>query len=697
MTASQRTAALFRNRTFQIGVGLYALSLVLRLIVLMELRSLPTVVQCTGLDMRGNHEFALAILQGLRPTTFYKAPLYSYFLAGVYAIAGTDPFNARVVQVILTSLTPVLTFLIGQRLFGRPAGVIAGLVSSFFWTFLFFSVELLDTGLACMVYLLLVYLLLALDDRRWTAWLLRGLVLGVGAILRPNILPFAPVLAVLAFLVSWRQGRMCSKAVGECAGPSPGTAGRADSTPRHRPAWRGALLNVIALTFGCCAPILPVTLRNRIVGGEWVLLGAYGGMNIYVANNPWSDSKNGPLLTDESGFSEPTTWDPNEVWARCCLNYYTAYRIAETRLGRAPRPGEFADIVGRMGWDYLRQNPRWFASHAAKRLIWLFNTMEFPSNRNLYDFRQYSRVLTAASVLQFGVICPLGLLGFGLALTRKAYRTAGMAFLAGLFASLVFPAAMFHINYRFRVPIVHLLMPFAAFGLLEVIGLFRREAGWARRGVTVAVLAGLAVFSNGNWFDYWNTRGAHLQWAMVMACEKAGREDLLTKAVADFEQALATYGDTSYPSDTQLVLKHSRPMSWLFRYYAQRGNLPKALAYAGLLLRKEQADMPAVIEAFRLFLRVDDREDATRAIEVMIKAVGRRVGPEVPADCLYAFGCRYNDRAALLRAADLYEQASRLRPSEIRFHRAADEIRERLGRLTSTSPSQPSSPSRPVP
>ncbi len=681
---------LFRNRSFQIGAILYLASLALRFALLYELKNLPTVVQCTVLDVRGNHEFALAILDGLRPTTFYKAPFYSYFIAAVYAVAGRDPFNARVVQILLTGFTPVVTFLIAQFWFGRGIGAIAGIVSVFFWTFLYFSVELLDTGLACLFYMLLLYVLLVMDDRQWKKWLVSGLLLGLGAITRPNILPFAPVLAVLAILATLKGdiARWAATSSGGVKGAEPGSR-----NPRRSP-WGHAVRNAVVLTIGCTLPILPITLRNRIVGGEWVLLGAYGGMNLYVANNPYSDSKNGPLLVDDRLFIEPTSYDPNEVWARCCLNYYSAYRTAEGKLRRPPKPGEFSQVMGEMAWDFIRRNPDWLASHVARRLVWMFNTMEFPSNRNLYDFSQYSTVLTAASGLRFGVICPLGLLGLGLALTRRQYRTMGMAYFLGMFVSLVFPAAMFHITHRFRVPIVHLLMPFAAFGFVEVLRLFRSGVSWPRRLLTGGALTGLVIFSNGNWYDYWDTRGAHLQWAMVMACEKAGRQDMLPKAVEDFERALVEYGDASIPSDTQLVLKYGRPMTWLFRYYNRKENLPKALAYADIMLSREPLNPEAAFEALGLYIRINDRFSAMKVLELMSRGLGKQIGPAVLADALRAFGMKFGDLVALQKARELYEQASRLNPQEIRNYRAIAEIDELFKQVSTRPQSQPTSTRR---
>ncbi len=674
MTHGQHiTHAVDRRRSIQIGLAIYALALVLRFAVLMDVQNHPTIAQCHVLDMRGNHEFARAILEGLPPTTYYKAPFYTYFMAGIYAITGPDPVYVRGVQIVLVSFVPVLAFLIGRFFFGLLAGVIGGLLTAVFWTFLYFSVELLDTELACLMYLLLAYLLLVLDDRRLLKWLVCGALLGLGAITRPNILAFAPLLAIIVLIVGWRRG-----------------FGLSDRPPRRLLA---SLFRVIALTVGCCAAIAPVTLRNRIVGGEWVLIGAYGGMNFYVANSPDSDSKDGPLLVDESNFVEPTTFNMDEPWGRCCLNYYLAYRVAETQLGRAPKPGEFSSVLGRMALEFLRDSPGWLARHAVRRLCWLFNTYEFHSNRDFYRFRHESTVLLLASGLQFGMICPLALVGLVMALARSELRSAAMAYYVGMLASLAFPAVLFIINARFRLPMVHLLMPFAAYGLVQVIGLFRPAVPWGRRLRVGIPLIGLAVFCNLNLFDYWTSRKAHLRWATVLACEKAGRDDLLPQAVKEFEEQLAKDRVDLRPSNTAEVLKHANPMTWLFTYYDERQDRDRALDYARRMLRDEGSTPKAVVRAFDLFMQVGDRDGAFQAI----RAMDKRVRPGNLGDCLFGYAKKFGDRAALVRAKHHYALAVQLNPTNNHYHRALAEVQKLLAAdAAATTTSRPAA-TRPGP
>jgi hypothetical protein len=677
--------------------AVFLLALALRLGLWLELRSDPTYLAPPG-DMRGNDEFAVQVVKGtLPPNTYYKAPLYSYFLAAVYWISGIDQAHARIAQIVLTSLSPVLTCLIAWKLFDRRVGVIAGLLASVFWTFLFFSTELLDTALASLFYLLLAWLLLVLDDRKWSKWLICGLVLGLGAIARPNILPFAPILAVMVFTITWRkvcgtgqvpptqdtpetQREPYGGAISEEAavkGPVPfGDRKTRDPNPEPRTpnpeprfrGWRLAVTNVLALTLGTCAAVLPVTLRNRIVGGEWVLIGAYGGLNLYVANNPDSDSKDGPLLIDERLFMVPLRVDPNtpEPWARNCLNYLLGMCLAESKLGRQPKPGEFDAILSGMAKDFIRQNPGWFARHAVRRLCWLFNMYEFQSNRDLQEFSREWGAFRVTRYLHFGILCPLAVVGLVMALGRREHRTAPMFYYVALLASLALPAVLFIINSRFRTPMVHLLVPFAAFGLVEVLGLFRRGVSWTKRSVVLLALVCLAVFSNTNLFGYWEHRKAHLVSKYIDSCARSGRTDLMDRAFDELDEVLTREMEDPRPGNTSIMLQYGQHMTQLFIHYFKRGNYPKALRYGKLMVQRERVLPQAVSAFFDLVIRLEPYDRCRAQLEV-IRSRCKADHPDVLASCLLRFGQRYQDVPSLEEAARLYKMLTDRQPANPSF------------------------------
>lgn len=682
----RQTTPVQSRRTVALAIGIYLVALGVRLGVWAEVFDHPTY-QALVADMAGNHEFAVQVLDGtLPPNTYYKAPGYSYFLAGVYAVFGVNPTAARIVQIVLTSLTPVLTFLIAQRLFGLGVGVISGLLACVFWTFVYFSTELLDAALACTLYMLLAWLLIVLDDRPWWKWAACGVVLGLGGITRPNILAFAPALAIAIVIIAWRR---------EARNRPPHLPTRfitATGFGNRASAVRRALVHVIALTLGCCVPVLTVTLRNRVVGGEWVLIGAYSGLNFYVANNPHSDSKNGPLLIEDTYYTVPIRVDTNaaEPWARCCLNYILGCRVAESRLGRTPKPGEFSAILQRMGVDFLRDNPGWLARHALMRFCWLFNMYEFHSNRDFYRFRQNSWLLTATSYLHFGIVCPLAVVGLILALSKSTLRTAPMAYLVIMLASLALPAVLFIINARFRLPMVHLLIPFAAYGLVRAVGLHRHGVSWRERTTVLIGLVGLAVFSNTNVFGYWGNHKAYLRAHYVDACERAGRDELLPDAYAELERALEIDMQDPRPSNTTLLLEYCAPMTRLFFFHAKRNNLDKALRYGRAMVEREPLQGRLVIGYFNLLTGARGQADAREMLDV----IRRRAGTEhqaVLAACLLGFGRRYGDPTTLTEAAQLYASLAQRDPTDPTLRQGLDSARHALAALTSRQPSAPTS------
>lgn len=685
MTVSSPRHTRFRYTAVHV-VGLFAIALALRLAVWNQVRHDPTFQVPVG-DMKGNHEFAVQVLEGtLPPLSFYKAPLYGYFLAGIYAVAGVDVDVARYVQIALTSLIPVVTYLLGRRFFGVYVGLIAGLIAALYWTFIFFSIELLDTGPASLLYLLVAYALVRLDDRRWTSWLAIGALLGLAGITRPNILAFAPVLALTAFVALLRR---------HTASDEPATGSFESARLGSR--LRLAVLCVVALTVGCSAVVLPVTLRNRIVGGEWVLIGAYGGLNLYVANSPYSDSKDGPLLVPPEYLTAPNPIDHNspEPWARNCLNYNVALRVGESVLGRRPTPGEFSSILAGMAVDYLRDHPRWFLEHAFMRLCWLFNAYEFQSNRDLYSFLHLWGPLRYLSYLHYGIVCPLAVIGLAFALASPTLRTRAMAYYVAMIVALALPAVAFIINCRFRTPLVHLLIPFAAYGLVQTLLCFVRPARWSTRSGVVVALAGLAVFSNANLFDYRSHNVAHFKAQYLGACERAGRDDLLPEAYDALATALDREMADLQPGNTSLMLEYGPYMTRLFIHYMQRGNISRALDYGDKMIARERIVPDIYLAYFDRLLRLDELARAAEALTIL----ERRCLPKhrsLLARLYLRCGVHFKHRPSLVRSIHLLRKEITINPADATLRALLETAKGALADVTTQTSTRPSPSNRPA-
>jgi hypothetical protein len=122
------------------AVFVFMFALALRAIHLLQLRHAPFFRLLMG-DALSYDRWAQRIAAGdwLGQDVFYQAPLYPYVLAVLYRIFGHDLTIVRVCQIVLGSAACGLMTLAGARLFGRRAGLIAGLLLALCGPAIFFD------------------------------------------------------------------------------------------------------------------------------------------------------------------------------------------------------------------------------------------------------------------------------------------------------------------------------------------------------------------------------------------------------------------------------------------------------------------------------------------------------------------------------------------------------------------------------
>lgn len=661
------------RRRLLLSVLVFALALAARLGVYYEARDWPTFTQ-PQIDEYTAYHIGLALLDGRMPDEVYlKGPFYMWFVAGVVWLFGRDPMHVRLVQAVVSSLTPVLIFLTAERIFGRRIGLLSGIAVALFWTIVYYSLSIVDAAVSTLLYTLMLYVAVRVSNERWWKWPVCGVVMGLGALSRPSVLAFAPLLAIMVFIVMWRD------AAGE-------------PRPKLRDLWRRpglgrGLVGTIALTAGCLAVVLPVTVRNYVVGGEWVLIGAYGGQNLWIANSPRSDGKNVPIYVGE-GVPKVSPVDPNDVWTEISLGNRIARYYAEQDLGRRLKFGEIDAWFAKKGFEYIAENPGAFLHKSFQRFCFFFNAYEYPNERDIYWFLRSSKLLTVLSYVHFGVICPLAVVGLGFAAARRDW-SAEQAYLVGLLFALWAPGLMFVVNARFRVVITALLIPLAAYGFVCLLGLVRREVRWRTRVIAVAGLAGMAVFSNTNLYGYREPYYTDMRMGFAVACFHDKRTDLIPDAMARFAEALDKDVASGSLSQTA-IMEHAHPIGFLFDYYFSQGDDEKALRY-GLLMREHEPPKPdRLVRLYDLLTRVGRHEEAGRLLERL--ASGELQVPLVElGPRLFFYGTRHKHRPSLVRAEPILERLVEIAPTNVPFHQMLKETRQLLAesRSTSTQASRP--------
>jgi 4-amino-4-deoxy-L-arabinose transferase-like glycosyltransferase len=135
-------------------------------------------------------------------------PLYSYALAGVYAIFGRGALQVALFHISLDALSIIMLYHIAKRLMpqqGEAVGILAALFYALYPYLIFQNLTLIDTPIFILLLHAFVLALVLLRERPTfdrTAWGLAagaGVALGLGMLVRP-ILPPLAILVALWFL-----------------------------------------------------------------------------------------------------------------------------------------------------------------------------------------------------------------------------------------------------------------------------------------------------------------------------------------------------------------------------------------------------------------------------------------------------------------------------------------------------------------
>ncbi|MFH1680657.1 MAG: tetratricopeptide repeat protein, partial [Candidatus Eisenbacteria bacterium] len=291
--------------------------------------------------------------------------------------------------------------------------------------------------LAVFLDLALLSLLLAAEEKRSSLlWLAAGLLLGLSAAARPNILLFAPAIPIWLFLV------------------------------RGRKPWGDVARPALLVALGTALVLAPITVRNAREGNDLVWIASQGGINFYLGNHPgadgWSATAPG-IRKDWRGGIEDSRL------------------LAERALGRKPRDSEVSSYWYGRGKTFIRENPREAALLFLKKSYLLLHGAE-PSNNYIIEFAaRYSRPFRALP-LRFGLVVPLAIVGMLFARWDRR-RILLLLFLVSYSVSIV----LFFVCSRYRMPLVPVLLLFAAGGLLGL------GAGVRRRRLRVLPEAALLL------------------------------------------------------------------------------------------------------------------------------------------------------------------------------------------------------------
>ena len=478
--------------------ALLVIGLALRLWYWLQIRD-TDLFTVPYLDCHDYDQWARALVSGDwgLGQPYWMGPLYPHLLALSYAVFGVGSAALLLGQWLLTLLNIVLVYRLGRRWAGESAGLVAAALFAGYGPPVFYAgFRLMATLVTTLVLLIAMQADHAARRPTRHTWLRLGLLVGVAATARGNVLALLPILPV-ALLVG--------RDLGGC-------------DPGARPVWRLTAW----LWLGAGLAILPVTARNVIIGGDLVLLTSNAGVNLLIGQQDQYGGRFGPLSETPQFEFDPT-----------------GETLLEADLGRGLSAGEVSRELTLRAVARAARKPGAMVAHYGRKAYRFWSGYELPQIFSWNFWRERQPVLRLFPV-PFVLLSALGLVGA--AVLPRLARRIWLAMTGGWFLGLLpfFPTA------RYRQPVVPLLAITAAAWLLAVLAAWRDGN---RRRVVVLGTAGLALV-----VALWPTWSAldpvdetwHSHLARASRAADAGDRQAMLAACADAEQTRPSLAETPY-------------------------------------------------------------------------------------------------------------------------------------------------------
>jgi 4-amino-4-deoxy-L-arabinose transferase-like glycosyltransferase len=423
-----------------LGVGIFILALVVRLIYLSEVSKSPTFL-APIVDAGTYDNLARSQAQETSPDFFWHSFFYPFFLSRVYFFSGNSIVFAKLLQIILGSLLCVLVYHLGRKLFNRWTGTLAGVIAALYGPLIFFESELLATGWASIwsVVLLLLFLK-ACEKKDPRVYFALGICGGLSIITRATFILF--FLAASIWLIL---------------------------TLRKTPSRAKMIATAIV---GFLLIIGPVSILSFHVTGHFTPLPESGSINLYIGNNPEA--------------SKTIMARPGADWEDL--------KLLPLRYG-AKNQKEPERFFMRQFRNYVTTQPLHYIKGLGKKTIQFFSSREIPRSYDIYTYRKYSPLLSIMTWkahgfgFPFGILLPLAILGLIRCWSRVPMPIILLLILHPSAVILVFVAA------RYRAPVIPVMIVLAAAGICNAIETMKNRR-WGQMAVITALVALVAVLSS---------------------------------------------------------------------------------------------------------------------------------------------------------------------------------------------------------
>jgi len=444
-----------KNKDWVILAWIILLGLCLRTIYLWQLIDAPDFIALRqDLDVQDYQARAMlsgdwTVREGVSdphiPTTpYYRPPGYPYFLAVVYWLFDGSYLAPRLIHMVLGLIHIVLIYYLAKIVFNRRTALCSSFFVSTYWAFIYYEGEVNDPALfVFFVPCILLLLYFGIFKSTPVLSFFAGLLIGIYAIMRPNILSFVPFIILWILFISYRIEL-----------------------------FKKSVLHISLLFIAIFTIIVPVTIRNYLVSNEFVPISTYFGENLLIGNSedadgitPWL-----PYLQELEGTGNWSVW-----------HYDNVVKGLGKELGREVTHSEASNIFAKMAINYVISHPKETLILTIKKAILFWSPQEITENKVVEGEKQHYTPLKYLP--GFPLVLSSALFGI-FHLCLKQYRNKERQQIANyplliliilFIMSYYFSFLPFFVNARARVPILGVMLIFGGYGISETISYIQQK------------------------------------------------------------------------------------------------------------------------------------------------------------------------------------------------------------------------------
>ncbi len=597
---SDKTPATPDRMELLLPIGVFVLAFVVRFIYLIQIRSSLPFFYAPIMDELYHDSWARQIASGdwIGTEPFFRAPLYVYLLALTHKVFGHGFFLPRLLQMVLGSLSCVLIFLIAKKLFNQTVAVLSGITASFYAMLIFYDGQFQITSLVVFLDLAAIGLLILTSEKpKPLNWFFCGIVLGLSGIARPNVLVFVPF--VLVWMFFQFKGKLLTKAI---------------------------LTRWATLCAGVVLMIAPVTVRNYIVGNDFVPIAWQGGYNFYLGNNPHA-----------TGWSATAPQIDKTWWG----GYKEAIWLAEEETGRKLKPSQISDFWLKKGSDFIFSQPLNWLKLMGKKTIYFWKGYEIGNNQNIYLYKDFSSLfdfLLGKFIIYFpfGLVGPLSVLGLIIGLKELRKYLLLHLFILSYSASVI----IFFVCARYRMPIIPFLIMFSSFFIWWLIQQAKNREK-SKIAISLAGVAILMVTLNTRLENVVGTQRYTDHYVLGISYQNLGKLDLAIR---------------EYKTSLEYNPRYGPPRNNLANIYSQLGKTDLAIEeYKRAIL----SDPSYEKSYYNLAIAYHKKGNLEQAIEYFLKAINANERYELARINL---GKAYKQKGLVEKAREEWRRVLELNP-----------------------------------